>query len=53
MEHVFQWLDKINDNIEDIAYHVDRITSGAEDIISPIAPPQMIQYNTKMNSIKV
>ena len=26
VENVFQWIDKINENIEGIAYNVERIT---------------------------
>ena len=53
VENVFQWIDKINENIEGIAYNVERITVGTDDVLSPLAPTLMIQYNTKMNSVKV
>ena len=53
VENVFQWIDKINENIEGIAYNVERITVGTDDVLSPLAPTLKIQYNTKMNSVKV
>ena len=53
VENVFQWIDKINENIEGIAYNVERITVGTDDVLSPLEPTLMIQYNTKMNSVKV
>ena len=42
VENVFQWIDKINENIEGIAYNVERITVGTDDVLSPLEPTLMI-----------
>lgn len=53
VESTYQWVIQINENIEDIGYHVERLTSGVKDSIEPLPPPQIVQYNNKMNAIKV
>ena len=53
VESVYQWVIKINENVEDIGYHIERLTSGVKDSVEPLLPPLIVQYNNEMNSIKV